>query len=73
MTFGEPKSTMGLLLQPLAAAVEDATSGLVVGDVYQGEICCMLSRHVRGRLSRQPIGTLFFSVCLRPHFVRLYV
>ena len=39
MTYGEPKETMGILLQPLAAAVEDATEGLKVGDVYRGVVC----------------------------------
>ena len=38
VTFGEPNQTAGILLQPLAAAVDDASEGLKVGEVYSGVV-----------------------------------
>ena len=48
LTFGDPKETMGLLLQPLAAKV-DAGTELDVGDVYGGVVVVTNSQRMASR------------------------
>ena len=48
LTFSDPKETMGLLLQPVAAKV-DAGTELDVGDVYGGVVVVTNSQRMASR------------------------